>query len=88
MTILDRLSIAFGAPPWMVVISLFFIAVILVGFSLFVRERYRGNGGPNWRRDPDEMEDLSPSLRRARMQMIAAVIGMFAIFVIAVLNLV
>jgi len=88
MTIMDRLSIALGMPPELVLVGLFLLFIVVVGFSMFAREQSRGTRRMDWRRDPDELEDLSPSLQRARFQMIAAAIAMIAIFTILIFSVI
>lgn len=87
-SIIEKLAITFGAPPWIVLLTLVFFVVLIVGIGMVLRDRVRGGQGPNWNRDPDQMKDLSPQLRQARMQMIAAGIAMGFILLIAVLNLI
>lgn len=84
---MDRLSLIFGAPPWIAILTLIFIVALVAGMGMLVRDRARGGGRPNWRRDPEEMQDLSPRLRRARLQMIGAAIAMVFVGLVAVLNL-
>ncbi len=86
-SIIDRLSLLFDAPPWIVLLTLVFVVVLIVGIGIVLREGRAAQKGPNWDRDPDEMRDLSPHLRRARLQMIAAGIAMVFILIIAALNL-
>ena len=84
-SLLDRLSLILGVPPWITVLTLVFAIVVIIGVGFVLRNR-RAGGDPDWQRDPDEMEDLSPRLRQARLQMIAAAIAMAAIFAIAILS--
>lgn len=84
---IEKLAITFGAPPWIVLLTLVFLIVLVIGVGMVLRDRARSGRGPNWERDPGEMRDLSPQLRQARMQMIAAGIAMTFILLIAVLNL-
>lgn len=86
-SVLDRLSLFFGAPPWIVILTLVFIVVLVLGIGIVLREGRASQRGPDWDKDPDELQDLSPHLRRARLQMIAAAIAMVFIMIIAVLNL-
>lgn len=87
VSVIDRLSLLFEAPPWIVLLTLVFVVVLVVGIGIVLREGRASQKGPNWERDPEEMQDLSPNLRRARMQMIAAAIAMVFILIIAALNL-
>ena len=84
---LDKISLLLGVPPWVIVLAPVLLIALMIGVRLLVR-----NSGPDglkldWRRDPDELTDLSPHLRRARLQMIGAGIGMLALLFIALLGL-
>lgn len=84
---LDKISLLLGVPPWVIVLALVLLIALMIGVRLLAR--YSGPDGLklDWRRDPDELTDLSPHLRRARLQMIGAGIGMLALLFIALLGL-
>jgi hypothetical protein len=84
---MDRLSILLGLPPWIVAVTVVFIFVLIIGVGMVFRDRAAGSGGLNWNRDPDEMPDLSPRLRQARIQMLVAALAMIGVLVLAIANL-
>jgi Fe2+ transport system protein B len=84
---LDKASILLGVPVWIILLSLVFLIVMTIGIRLLARNNDDLESKLNWRRDPEEMTDLSPNLRRARMQMIGAGLGMVALLFIALLSL-
>lgn len=84
---LDRASLMLGVPVWVILLTLVFLIVMTVGIRLLVRNSDDADSKLNWHRDPDELPDISPNLRRARMQMIAAALGMAALLFIALLSL-
>lgn len=83
----ERFAIMVGLPPWMVIVTLVFIVVLFIGVGLVFKDRAAGSRRYNWRRDPDELPDISPQLRRARMQMLGAALAMVAVVIIAIANL-
>lgn len=85
-SLLDRLALFFGVPPWIVILTLIFLVALVAGMGHVVRGQT--GGAPDWKRDPESMHDLSPNLRRARLQMIGAAIAMIFVGIIAVLNLI
>ena len=84
---LDKVSILLGLPVWIILLTLVFLIVMTIGIRLLARNSDDSESKLDWRRDPDEMADISPNLRRARMQMIGAGLGMVALLFIALLSL-
>lgn len=84
---LESIAIMLGLPPWMVIVTLVFIVVLFMGVGLVVKDRAAGSRGYNWRRDPDDLPDISPQLRRARLQMLGAALAMVAVLILAIANL-
>lgn len=84
---LDKISILLGVPVWIILLTLVFLIVMTVGIRLLARTSQETDSKLDWRRDPDEMVDISPNLRRARMQMIGAGLGMVALLFIALFSL-
>jgi hypothetical protein len=84
---LDRAAILLGVPPWVILVTLVFLIVMTIGIRLLARNSSNDGWKMDWRRDPDELTDLSPHLRRARLQMIGAALGMLALLFIALVSL-
>jgi len=77
-SLLDRISILFGVQPWIVILTLVFLIGLLIGLRLLVRLGNQDRSLPDWRRDPDELPDLSPRLRQVRLQLIGTGLPPFA----------
>lgn len=84
--LLSDLGLALGMPPWMVLLTLVFVVAVIAGVGLVLRDRGRFRP-PDHERDPESLQDLSPELRRVRLQMLAAGAAMLGVILIAILNL-
>lgn len=72
---MDRLAIMFQVQPWIIILTLIFLIMLFIGLRYVIRHHMRDKWMPDWNRDPDELPDLAPRLRQARIHIIAVVVG-------------
>ena len=58
---LDKVSILLGLPVWIILLTLVFLIVMTIGIRLLARNSDDSESKLDWRRDPDEMADISPN---------------------------
>lgn len=81
---LDSLGHLIAAQPAFLVGGLLVLLLMIVGLRLFLAKNAARRGRPDWNKDPDEMQDLSPALKRARVIMSVTAGVMISLFILGI----
>lgn len=81
---LESLGRLAATQPVFMIAGILVLLMMIVGLRLVLAKYFSRWGKPDWNRDPEEMKDLSPALKRARILMSLTAGVMISLFILGI----